>query len=66
MEQEYTIEFEVRFRTKVKCKPEDLQDAVTNVNIPENDETEYVEDTVELHKIENADGEEVDEEGNLI
>ena len=60
MEQEYTVEFECRFRVKVKCKPEDLQATVCNLNIPEDDETRYVEDTFDLFFIEDEDGNGVD------
>lgn len=59
MEQEYTVEFECRFRVKVKCKPEDLSDTVADLNIPEDDETKYVEDTFDVFSIEDEDGNEV-------
>ena len=59
MEKEYTVEFEVRFRVKVTCKPEDLADTVANVNIPEDDETKYVTDTFEVFSIEDEDGKDV-------
>ena len=66
MEQEYTIEFECRFRVKVKCKPEDLADTVSDLNIPEDDETKYVEDTFDLFSITDASGRGVDESGDSI
>jgi hypothetical protein len=63
---EYTVYFEVRFKTKVRCKVEDLADRITDINIPEDDETEYVEDTIDLFSIEDKDGNEVDEDGKVI
>jgi hypothetical protein len=62
MEQEYKVQFEVRFKVKVKCKPEDLSDRITDLNIPEDQETQYVEDTFDLFSVEDADGNEVDPE----
>lgn len=66
MEKEYTVYFEARFKCKVKCKAEDLSDAITNLNIPEDDETEYVEDTFDVFSVEDADGNEVDEDGKDV
>ena len=66
MEQEYTVQFEARFKVKVKCKPEDLADTIADLNIPEDSETKYVEDTFEIFDIEDADGNDVDEDGNRI
>jgi hypothetical protein len=65
MEQEYTVQFEARFKVKVKCKPEDLSDRISDLNIPEDDETQYVEDTFELFDVEDAEGNDVDEDGKL-
>jgi len=66
MEQEYEVEFECRFRVKVKCKPEDLSDMVSNVNIPEDDETKYVEDSFDVFSIKDSEGNDVDGEGKRI
>lgn len=66
MEKEYTIEFECRFRVKVKCKPEDLKDSCCDLNIPEDDETKYVSDTFDVFGIEDEDGNSVDEHGVII
>lgn len=63
MEKEYTVYFEARFKCKVRCKAEDLADAITDLNIPEDDETKYVEDTFDLFSVEDADGNQVDENG---
>ena len=60
MEQEYTVQFEARFKAKIKCKPEDLADMIADLNIPEDDETQYVEDTFELFNVEDAEGNDVD------
>lgn len=57
---------ECRFRVKIKCKPEDLADTITDLNIPEDEETKYVEDTIDLFSIEDKDGNEVDEDGKPI
>lgn len=66
MEKEYTVYFEARFKVKVKCKAEDLAGVITDLNIPEDEETEYVEDTFDLFSIEDADGNKVDEEGKAV
>ena len=66
MEQEYEVQFEVRFKVKVKCKPEDLADTITDLNIPEDSETKYVEDTIELFSITDKNGKGVDEYGKRI
>jgi hypothetical protein len=57
---EYTVEFEVRFVTKIRCKLEDLPDLVSDVNIPEDDDVTYVPDSFEVFSIEDADGKEVE------
>lgn len=57
---EYTVEFECRFRVKVRCKPSELQDSVCDLNIPEDSETKYVEDTFEVFSIEDASGKEIE------
>jgi len=64
MEKEYTVEVEVRLKTTIRCKPEDLADLIANMNIPEDDEVKYVEDTFDVFSIEDADGNDVDENGN--
>lgn len=56
---EYTVEFEVRFCTKIRCKREDLEDLIANINIPEDDDVKYVEDTFEFFNAE-VDGKEID------
>ena len=66
MEQEYTVEFEVMFRTKVKCKPEDLSDRISDINIPESEGVEYVSDTFDVLNVWDKDGKDVDEDGNRI
>jgi hypothetical protein len=66
MEQEYIVQFEARFRVKVKCKPEDLADTIADLNIPEDSETKYIEDSFEIFDIEEVDGKDVDEDGNPI
>ena len=58
VEQEYTVEFEVMFRTKVKCKKEDLSDRISDINIPESEEVEYVSDS--LLNVSDKDGKDVD------
>ncbi len=60
MEQEYTVEFQVTMRAKVKCKPEDLSDAVSDINIPESEEAEYVSDTFEVLSVTDKDGKDVE------
>lgn len=56
----YKVQFSVTFETTVECDPEDLQDAICDVNIPEDDETKYVTDTIELVSVEDENGNEVD------
>jgi hypothetical protein len=43
-----------------------LADIVTDLTIPEDDETRYVEDTFNLFSIEDDDGNEVDANGKLV
>lgn len=62
MEQEYTVEFQVTFRSKVKCKPEDLSDTVSDINIPESEDVEYVSDTFEVLSVQDKDGKTVEVE----
>jgi hypothetical protein len=57
---EYTVEFECRFVTKVRCKLEDLADLVSDVNIPEDDEVTYVSDTFEVFSVEDENGKTVE------
>lgn len=59
-EQEYAVEFECRFRVKIKCQPSDLHDKVCDLNIPEDAETKYVEDTFDVFSIEDASGKEIE------
>lgn len=60
MEQEYTVEFECVFRTKVRCKPEDLDDTIADINIPESENVEYVSDTFGVVSVSDKDGKDVD------
>jgi len=60
MEEEFTVEFECVFRTKVRCKREDLDDTVSDINIPEGENVEYVSDTFEVVSVSDKDGKDVD------
>ena len=62
MEQEYTVEFQVTMRAKVKCKPEDVSDAVSDIDIPESEDVEYVSDTFEVLSVVDKDGKTVETE----
>ena len=56
----YKVRFTATFETWVECDKEDLQDAICDVNIPEDNETKYVSDTIELESVEDEDGNEVE------
>jgi hypothetical protein len=54
MEQEYTVRFSAVFETKVRCKPEELADAVGDAHIPEDNVTKYVSDSFEVIKVKDS------------
>lgn len=57
--QEFTVEFSVQFRAKVRLQPgESLTDAVTELPIPESeiDDVRYIEDTFNVESIVGPDG----------
>ena len=54
---EYTVIYTVRFRTVVKVEEEyDLPDSVSNIDIPENEESKYVANSFEILKIQDSKG----------
>ena len=56
----YKVQFSVTFETEVECEPSDLQDTICDLNIPEDEQTKYVPDTIELESVEDEDGNEVE------
>lgn len=56
----YKIQFSVTFETEVECLPEDLQETICDLNIPEDADTKYITDSVELVSVEDENGNEVD------
>ena len=54
---EYTVIYTVKFRTVVKVEEEyDLHDSVSNIDIPENEESKYVANSFEVLKIQDSKG----------
>ena len=54
---EYTVTYTVRFRTVVKVEEEyDLHHSVSNIDIPENEESKYVANSFEILKIQDSKG----------
>jgi len=56
----YKVQFSVTYEVEVDCAKEDLPDAICDMNIPEDDETKYVTDTIELVSITDEAGNEVE------
>ncbi len=50
----YEVEFTARFKARVKCSPDDLQDMARDVDIPESNYASYVGGTFEIVKIKNC------------
>lgn len=44
----------------MECDKGDLEDTICDVNIPEDDETKYVTDTIELVSVEDEAGNEIE------
>ncbi len=44
----YTVRYTVEFETKITCLPEEIDDLAGDVDIPENSESKYVEDSFEI------------------
>ena len=54
---EYTVTYTVKFRTVVKVEEEyDLHDYVSDIDIPENEESKYVANSFEILKIQDSKG----------
>ena len=54
---EYTVIYTVKFRTVVKVEEEyDLHDYVSDIDIPENEESKYVANSFEILKIQDSKG----------
>lgn len=47
----YKVRFTVQFEVEVDCDRNDLYDQISNLNIPEDDQTRYVEDTFEVDSV---------------
>lgn len=56
----YKIQFSVTFECEVECSPENLQDTICDLSIPEDDQTKYVTDTIELVSVEDENGNTID------
>lgn len=56
----YKVRFTVSYETWIDVKKGDLEDAITNIEIPETEETTYICDTFEVDSVENAAGKVVD------
>lgn len=44
----YIVRFSVTYETEIDCKPDELVDMISNLNIPEDDQTKYVADSFEV------------------
>lgn len=60
MKKKFNVQFSVSYNIQVECEPEDLKDEIANWNIPEEHDTEYVEDSFDVDSIEDEDGKKVD------
>ena len=56
----YTIRYMVEYETTIECLPEDLEDNICDIDVPENDGSRYVEDTFDAVSIRDEIGEEVE------
>ena len=43
--QKYKIRYMVEYETTIECEPGDLEDRICDIDIPENGDCRYVEDT---------------------
>jgi len=58
--EKFKVQFEVRYKVEVECERGELESEVADLNVPEDDQIRYVEDTFEVFSIEDADGNEID------
>lgn len=52
----YKVQFEVTYEVEIECDPKDLKDEVSEVNIPEDEQTNYVQDSFNVVSIEDEYG----------
>jgi hypothetical protein len=55
----YTIRYRVEYETTIQCHPEDLEDKICDIDVPENDGSRYIEDTFDVFSIQDESGEEI-------
>ena len=58
--QKYKIRYMVEYETTIECEPGDLEDRICDIDIPENGDCRYVEDTFFAVSICDENGEEVE------
>ena len=56
----FKVQFAVTYEVEIDCDREDLADEISNLNIPEDEQTKYVSDTFEPVSVEDADGNDID------
>jgi len=55
----FKVKFSVQFEVEVECEPKELYDCISDLYIPEDEQTKYVSDTFEVDDIEDDKGEKV-------
>ena len=55
----FLVHFAVEYEIEIICDRSSLPDEIANINIPENLEIKYIEDTFDVTKVQTADGEEI-------
>jgi hypothetical protein len=60
LKMKYKVQFSVTYEVEIDCDRADLADEISNLNIPEDDQTKYVTDTFEPVSIEDENGNDID------